>query len=43
MQVLLSSSARAARVAGTIRTGGATAAATLPIDAISRERPPVSA
>jgi vancomycin aglycone glucosyltransferase len=30
-------------VAGTIRTDGATVAATLLLDAISRERPPASA
>jgi vancomycin aglycone glucosyltransferase len=35
--------ARATAVAGTIRTDGATVAATLLLDAISRERPPVSA
>jgi UDP:flavonoid glycosyltransferase YjiC (YdhE family) len=35
--------ARAAAVAGTIRTDGATVAATLLLDAVSRERPPVSA
>ncbi len=35
--------ARATAVAGTIRTDGATAAATLLLDAVSRERPPVSA
>ncbi len=35
--------ARASAVAGTIRTDGATMAATLLIDAISRERPPASA
>jgi vancomycin aglycone glucosyltransferase len=35
--------ARAAAVAGTIRTDGATAAATLLLDAVSRERPPVPA
>ncbi len=35
--------ARAAAVAGTIRVDGATVAATLLVDAISRERPPVSA
>jgi vancomycin aglycone glucosyltransferase len=35
--------ARAAAVAGPIRTDGATVAATLLLDAISRERPPVSA
>ncbi len=35
--------ARAAAVAGTIRTDGATVAATLLIDALSRERPPVPA
>jgi len=35
--------ARAAAVAGTIRTDGATVAATLLLDVISRERPPVSA
>jgi vancomycin aglycone glucosyltransferase len=35
--------ARATTVAGTIRTDGTTEAATLLIDAISRERPPVSA
>jgi vancomycin aglycone glucosyltransferase len=33
--------ARAAAVAGTIRTDGATVAATLLLDAVSRERPPV--
>jgi UDP:flavonoid glycosyltransferase YjiC (YdhE family) len=35
--------ARATAVAATIRTDGATVAATLLLDAISRERPPVSA
>ena len=35
--------ARAAAVAGTVRTNGATVAATLLLDAISRERPPVPA
>lgn len=35
--------ARAAAVAGTIRTDGAAVAATLLLDAVSRERPPVSA
>ena len=35
--------ARATAVAGTIHTDGATVAATLLLDAISRERPPVSA
>ncbi|WP_405881129.1 glycosyltransferase [Streptomyces sp. NBC_01136] len=35
--------ARARAVAGTIRTDGATVAATLLLDAISRERPPMSA
>lgn len=35
--------ARAAAVAGTVRTDGATVAATLLLDAVSRERPPVSA
>ena len=35
--------ARAAAVAGTIRTDGATVAATLLLDAVSRERPPVTA
>jgi vancomycin aglycone glucosyltransferase len=35
--------ARAAAVAGTIRTDGATVAATLLLDAVGRERPPVSA
>jgi transposase len=35
--------ARARAVAGTIRTDGATAAAKLLLDAVSRERPPVSA
>jgi vancomycin aglycone glucosyltransferase len=35
--------ARAAAVAGTIRTDGATVAATLLLDAISREKPPVPA
>jgi vancomycin aglycone glucosyltransferase len=35
--------ARATAVAGTIRTDGATVAATLLLDAVSRERPPVSA
>jgi vancomycin aglycone glucosyltransferase len=35
--------ARATAVAGAIRTDGATVAATLLLDAISRERPPVSA
>jgi vancomycin aglycone glucosyltransferase len=35
--------ARATTVAGTIRTDGATVAATLLLDAISRERPPVPA
>ncbi|WP_433375109.1 glycosyltransferase [Streptosporangium sp. CA-115845] len=34
---------RARAVVGTIRTGGTTVAATLLLDAISRERPPVSA
>ena len=34
--------ARATDVAGTIRTDGATAAAKLPLDAISQERPPAS-
>ena len=34
--------ARAKAVAGTIRTDGATVAATLLLDAVSRERPPVS-
>jgi len=34
---------RATAVAGTIRTDGATVAATLLLDAVSRERPPVSA
>jgi vancomycin aglycone glucosyltransferase len=33
--------ARAATVAGAIHTDGATIAATLLVDAISRERPPV--
>ncbi|MGW0586883.1 hypothetical protein [Streptosporangium sp. NPDC002607] len=33
---------RARAVAGTIRTDGAAVAATLLLDAISRERPPVS-
>jgi vancomycin aglycone glucosyltransferase len=35
--------ARATAVAGAIRTDGATVAATLLLDAVSRERPPVSA
>jgi vancomycin aglycone glucosyltransferase len=35
--------ARASAVAGTIRTDGATVAATLLLDAVSRERPPTSA
>jgi vancomycin aglycone glucosyltransferase len=35
--------ARATTVAGTIRTDGTTVAATLLLDAISRERPPVPA
>jgi vancomycin aglycone glucosyltransferase len=35
--------ARATAVAGTIRTDGATVAATRLLDAVSRERPPVSA
>jgi hypothetical protein len=35
--------ARAATVAGTIRTDGATVAATLLLDAVSREKPPVPA
>ena len=35
--------ARATAVAGTIRTDGATVAATLLLEAISRERPPASA
>jgi vancomycin aglycone glucosyltransferase len=35
--------ARATSVAGTIRTDGATVAATLLVDAVSRERPPASA
>jgi vancomycin aglycone glucosyltransferase len=35
--------ARATAVAGTIRTDGATVAATLLLDAVSRERPPVPA
>jgi UDP:flavonoid glycosyltransferase YjiC (YdhE family) len=35
--------ARAAAVAGTIRTDGATVAATLLVDAVSPEKPPVSA
>jgi vancomycin aglycone glucosyltransferase len=35
--------ARATAVAGTIRTDGATVAATLLLDAVSRERPPMSA
>jgi vancomycin aglycone glucosyltransferase len=35
--------ARATAVAGTIRTNGATVAATLLLDAVSRDRPPVSA
>jgi vancomycin aglycone glucosyltransferase len=34
---------QATAVAGTIRTDGATVAATLLLDAVSRERPPVSA
>jgi vancomycin aglycone glucosyltransferase len=34
---------RAAAVAGTIRTNGATVAATLLLDAVSRERPPAAA
>jgi vancomycin aglycone glucosyltransferase len=36
-------SARATAVAGTIRTDGATVAATLLLDAVGRERPPISA
>jgi hypothetical protein len=35
--------ARATAVAGTIRNDGATVAATLLFDAVSRERPPASA
>jgi hypothetical protein len=35
--------ARASAVAGTIRTDGATVAAKLLLDAVSQERPPVSA
>jgi vancomycin aglycone glucosyltransferase len=35
--------ARATAVAGAIRTDGATVAAKLLLDAVSRERPPVSA
>ena len=35
--------ARARAVAGTIRTDGAAVAARLLVDAVSRERPPVSA
>jgi len=35
--------ARATAVAGTIRTDGTTVAATMLLDAVSRERPPVSA
>jgi vancomycin aglycone glucosyltransferase len=35
--------ARATAVAGTIRTDGTTAAATVLLDAISREKPPVPA
>jgi vancomycin aglycone glucosyltransferase len=35
--------ARAAAVAGTIRIDGATVAATLLVEAVSRERPPASA
>jgi hypothetical protein len=35
--------ARAAAVAGAIRTDGATVAATLLLDAVSRDRPPVPA
>src|SRR5712691_1880228 len=35
--------ARARAVAGTIRTDGATVAATLLLDTVSRERPPVTA
>jgi vancomycin aglycone glucosyltransferase len=35
--------ARATAVAGTVRTDGATVAATLLVDAVGRERPPVSA
>ena len=35
--------ARAAAVAGTVRTDGATVAATLLVDPVSRERPPASA
>ncbi|WP_297827760.1 nucleotide disphospho-sugar-binding domain-containing protein, partial [Mycobacterium sp.] len=35
--------ARATAVAGAIRTDGATVAATLLLDAVSRKRPPVSA
>ena len=35
--------ARAAAVAGAIRTDGAMVAATMLVDAVSRERPPVSA
>jgi vancomycin aglycone glucosyltransferase len=35
--------ARATAVAGTIRTDGAAVAATLLLDTVSRERPPVSA
>jgi vancomycin aglycone glucosyltransferase len=39
----LETRARAAAVAGTIRTDGATVAATLLLDVVSRERPPVTA
>ncbi len=39
----LETRARATTVAGTIRTDGAAVAATLPVDAVSRERPPVPA
>ncbi len=39
----LETRARATTVAGTIRTDGAAVAATLLVDAVSRERPPASA
>jgi hypothetical protein len=39
----LETRARATTVAGTIRTDGAAVAATLLVDAVSRERPPVPA
>jgi hypothetical protein len=39
----LETRARATAVAGTIRTDGAAVAATLLVDAVSRERPPVPA